>query len=95
MPEITGINSSRVVAAVEVLRDISKFKKGKAVVIGGGDVGCETACYMADNGFDVSIVEIQPKLLEETKDLNVKLPLLNLICKEISKSILKQSQTRQ
>ncbi|MHB8280695.1 MAG: oxidoreductase [Candidatus Humimicrobiaceae bacterium] len=79
MPEIPGINSSRVVAAIEVLRDISKFKKGKAVVIGGGDVGCETACYMADNGFDVSIVEIQSKLLEECKDLNVRLPLLKLI----------------
>ncbi|MCL4377767.1 MAG: FAD-dependent oxidoreductase, partial [Actinobacteria bacterium] len=36
MPEIPGINSSRVVAAIEVLRDISKFKKGKAVVIDGG-----------------------------------------------------------
>ena len=79
IPEIPGINSSRVVTAIEVLRDISKFKKGKALVIGGGDGGCETACYMADNGFDVSIVEIQSKLLEETKDLNVKLPLLKLI----------------
>ena len=79
MPEIPGINSSKVVSAIEVLRDISKFKKGKAVVIGGGEVGCETACYMADNGFNVSIVEILPKILEETKDFNLKEPLLHLI----------------
>ncbi|MHB8280410.1 MAG: oxidoreductase [Candidatus Humimicrobiaceae bacterium] len=79
MPEIPAINSSKVASAIEVLRDISKFKKGKAVVIGGGEVGCEAACYMADNGFDVSIVEILPGLLEENNDNNLKLSLLNLI----------------
>ncbi|MHB1275539.1 MAG: oxidoreductase [Candidatus Humimicrobiaceae bacterium] len=82
MPEIPGINSSFVVPAIDVLRDISKYKKGKAVVIGGGDVGCETACHMADNGFDVSIVEILPNLLEENKDNNLKLSLLNLIAEK-------------
>jgi len=79
MPQIVNIDSSLVVSAIDVLRDISKYKKGKAVVIGGGDVGCETACHMADNGFDVTIVEILPNLLEENKDNNLKLSLLNLI----------------
>ena len=82
MPEIPGINSSFVVPAIDVLRDISKYKKGRAVVIGGGEVGCETACHMADNDFDVSIVEILPNLLEENKDNNLKLSLLNLIAEK-------------
>lgn len=101
MPEIEGIDSGKVVSAVEVLRDIDKIKGNikrlsekrneniresepnytspRAVVIGGGEVGCETACYMADNGFEVSIVELMPDLLEENEDNNLKLGLLNLI----------------
>ena len=79
MPQIPGINSPKVISAIDALRDISSYKKGKAVVIGGGDVGCEAACYLADNGFDVSIVEILSELLQENPNLNLKLPLLNLI----------------
>lgn len=81
MPAIEEINSSKVISAIEVLRNISKFRKGKAVVIGGGEVGCEAACYMSDNGFDVSVVEILPGLLQESDDNNLRLSLLNLISK--------------
>lgn len=79
MPEIPGIDSSKVVTAIEVLRDISKFKKGKAVVTGSGDVSCETACYLADNGFDVTIVGRRSELLEAYRDGNIKVALLKLI----------------
>jgi len=79
MPDIEITGSAKTVSAIEVLRDISKYKKGKAAIIGGGEVGCETACYMADNGFEVSIVEILPDILEESDDNNLRLSLLNLI----------------
>jgi 2-enoate reductase len=79
MPGIEITGSAKTVSAIEVLRDISKYKKGKAAIIGGGEVGCETACYMADNGFEVSIVEILPDILEESDDNNLRLSLLNLI----------------
>ena len=34
----------------------------KVVVIGGGQVGCETALHLADKGLDVSIIEMQSSL---------------------------------
>jgi pyruvate/2-oxoglutarate dehydrogenase complex dihydrolipoamide dehydrogenase (E3) component len=79
MPEIPGVESPKVATAIEVLRDISNFKKGKAVVTGSGDVSCETACYLADNGFDVTIVGRRSELLEDYGDGNIKVALLRLI----------------
>jgi len=49
------------------------------VVVGGGDVGCETACHLADNGWDVTLVEIQPKLMEENIMTNVKVQMFALL----------------
>jgi 2,4-dienoyl-CoA reductase-like NADH-dependent reductase (Old Yellow Enzyme family)/thioredoxin reductase len=79
LPDIPGIDSSKVISATEVLRDISKFKKGKAVVTGSGDVSCETACYLADNGFDVTIAGRRSELLANYEDGNIKVALLNLV----------------
>ena len=79
MPEVPGIDKPHVATAVEVLRDVSKFKGRKAVVIGGGDVGCETACHLSDNGWDVTIVEILPRLMEENIMRNVKVQMFALL----------------
>ncbi|MFC1693686.1 FAD-dependent oxidoreductase [Candidatus Latescibacterota bacterium] len=79
IPDIPGIDKPHVATAVEVLRDISKYKGSKAVVIGGGDVGCETACHLADNDWDVTIVEILPKLMEENIMNNVKVQMFSLL----------------
>ena len=37
----------------------------RVVVIGGGQVGCETALHLADKGIDVSIIEMQDSLCPE------------------------------
>jgi NADPH-dependent 2,4-dienoyl-CoA reductase/sulfur reductase-like enzyme len=61
--DIPGIDSEKVVAAVDVL--LGKSKVGDRVaVIGGGLVGCETAEYLATKGKKVTIVEILPKMAE-------------------------------
>jgi 2,4-dienoyl-CoA reductase-like NADH-dependent reductase (Old Yellow Enzyme family)/thioredoxin reductase len=57
-PKVPGMDKPHIVYAVDVLRDVSKYKGKKAAVIGGGDVGCETACHLADNGFEVTLVEM-------------------------------------
>jgi 2-enoate reductase len=63
-PDVPGLDKKHVAFAIDVLRDITKYKGKKAVVIGGGDVGCETACYLADNGFtDVTLVEMTRTLM--------------------------------
>lgn len=79
MPEVPGIDKPHVATAVNVLRDVSWYKGKKAVVVGGGDVGCETACHLADNGWDVTIVEILPKLMEENIMTNVKVQMFALL----------------
>ena len=77
--DVPGIEKNNVVGAVEVLSDITKYGGKKAVVVGGGDVGCETACYLADNGLKVTIVEILQKLMENNNDTNVKVQMFSLL----------------
>ncbi len=78
-PDWPGIDKPHAKHAVEVLRDVTKVKGKKAVVVGGGEVGCETACHLSDHGWDVTIVEILPRLLEENIMKNVKIQMFNLI----------------
>lgn len=55
-------NDSRVFSAADVL--CGKVDNiNKAVVVGGGLSGCETALWLAQNGKKVTIVETLPKLL--------------------------------
>ncbi|MBN1290973.1 MAG: FAD-dependent oxidoreductase, partial [Candidatus Latescibacteria bacterium] len=43
VPHIPGIDKPHVVSAIHVLRDVTKYKGSSAIIIGGGEVGCETA----------------------------------------------------
>ena len=79
IPDVPGIGKDSVDFAINILSNIEKYKGKKAVVIGGGDVGCETACYLADNGFEVTIVEILDEILYENKITEIKLRLNDLI----------------
>lgn len=87
IPDIPGIEKPHVETAVDVMRDVTSFKGKKAVVVGGGDVGCECACLLADNGWDVTIVEIAPKLMEENIMTNVKVQMFALLEKKGIKSL--------
>lgn len=78
-PNWPGMEKPHVKHAVEVLRDVTKYTGKNAVVIGGGDVGCETACHLADNGWKVTLVEILPRLMEENIMKNVKVQMFNLL----------------
>jgi len=52
-----------VMSAISALRDKDLVKGKKVVVIGGGEVGCETAVYLSQNGKDVSVVEVLDDIL--------------------------------
>jgi len=72
VPDIPGIDRPNVVSAIDVLRDVSKFTAKKAVVIGGGEVGCETACHLADNGCgDVTVVEMLPRIMANSSKITL------------------------
>jgi 2-enoate reductase len=64
IPEIPGMEKGNVLTAVEVLKNARQYTGKRIVVIGGGDVGCETALLLSRNGNDVRLVEILPSLME-------------------------------
>ncbi len=66
MPRIPGINRENVVQAREVLRGWKQVE-GKIIVAGGGEVGVETAMYLAqaERG-DITIVEMFDKIAAKT-----------------------------
>lgn len=57
VPEIPGIQRENVTSAIEVLEG-KKIMGKKAIVIGGGQVGLETADLLAKAGKDVTILEM-------------------------------------
>jgi len=56
VPKISGVDGKNVIASAEALRGANVGDK--VVVVGGGLVGCETADYLAQQGKEVTIVEM-------------------------------------
>jgi 2,4-dienoyl-CoA reductase-like NADH-dependent reductase (Old Yellow Enzyme family)/thioredoxin reductase len=64
IPQIPGLNAGNALTAQDVLAD--KVKTGQNVIIlGGGQVGCETGYYLANKGKKVTIIEILPRMAGE------------------------------
>ena len=79
VPDIPGIDRPHVVTALDALRDRDIVTGEHVVIIGGGDVGCETACYLADAGKKATIIEILPELMTEQYIPNVKMMMYQLL----------------
>lgn len=62
MPTIEGIDEDYVVGANDLLTNKETYGKN-VVVLGGGLVGCETACHVAEKADNVTIVEMLPEIL--------------------------------
>ena len=61
-PSIPGIDSSKVIDALDLLSN--RLPTGEKVyVLGGGEVGCEAAAYLDSLGKDVTIIEMQREIL--------------------------------
>jgi NADPH-dependent 2,4-dienoyl-CoA reductase/sulfur reductase-like enzyme len=76
IPEIPGIESRNVVTALEVLEGKVKVGK-KVVIIGGGQVGLETAEYLGEMGKSITVVE----MLDEVGRGMPRIPKIALISK--------------
>ena len=61
-PPIPGLKDGHVVTAVSVYGHEDELVGDEAIIIGGGQVGCETALHLALNGRKVTIVEMQSAL---------------------------------
>lgn len=65
VPPIPGADGKNVLIAEESYEKAGQLGQ-KIVLIGGGEVGCETALYLAGIGKDVTVVEMLDKLAAET-----------------------------
>lgn len=93
VPGIPGVDSSNVIIAQDILAG-RKNTGNNVVVIGGGQVGAETAAHLANHGSNVTIVEMQDAiaklgiplvnhfLMKDLKENNVDI-MLNTAVKEI------------
>lgn len=63
-PAIPGLENSNVYTAHEILGG-KKISGQTAVIIGGGYTGCDTAKYLANRGFSVSVLRRGPKIAAE------------------------------
>jgi 2-enoate reductase len=79
MPDIPGIDQPHVVTAIAALRDRSVVTGRRVVILDGGDVGCETACHLAEAGHDVTLIELLPQLMTDQPIANVKMALYQLL----------------
>jgi 2,4-dienoyl-CoA reductase-like NADH-dependent reductase (Old Yellow Enzyme family)/thioredoxin reductase len=61
IPPLPGIENPKVIIANDLPDKIDTVRT-KIVVLGGGLVGCETAVYMAQEGKDVTLIEMRHEL---------------------------------
>jgi 2,4-dienoyl-CoA reductase-like NADH-dependent reductase (Old Yellow Enzyme family)/thioredoxin reductase len=82
MPAIAGINGRNVFDAVDILENPGKIKGNKILILGGGDVGCECAIFLARRGYSVTVVEELDELLVKQDVYTVKVDLIRMVEEE-------------
>jgi len=83
VPRIPGIDDGRVVLAAEALTNPGVVGQ-RVVVIGGGLVGCETAEFLAEQGREVTIVELRPDIAIGVGPSTRPLLLERLLAKKVA-----------
>lgn len=96
LPPLPGIENKNVVTAWQVLKkEVSTG--GKVVVLGGGEVGAETAEYLAEKGKQVTIVEMLDNIaadIDRTTRLLLLFSLDELGVRMLTKATAKQITNR-
>ncbi len=79
LPEVPGIHGSNVVTAVDLLLGkVLPPQHAEVVVLGGGEVGCETAIHLAQRGCRVTLIEMLPEVLGGVFEAN-RLQLMQMM----------------
>ena len=77
VPAIPGIDGENTVMAIGMHENMEKIGKN-VLILGGGLVGCEEGIYLAENGRNVTIVEMKPELCRDAPYLHHEAVLLEL-----------------
>lgn len=65
MPKLPGVEGDNVMVATEAIMHSEKVGS-RVVVIGGGEVGVETGMFLAQQGRDVTVIEMRDELAADT-----------------------------
>jgi 2-enoate reductase len=76
MPHLPGGDGRNVMSAVQAFLEPGTLKGKRVLVLGGGDVGCECALFLAEYGCQVTIVEALDELLLTEEVHSVRVDLL-------------------
>ena len=79
MPSIPGIEGPNVMSAVEAFLEPAKIKGKDVIILGGGDVGCECAVFLARQGCKVTIVEMLEGLMLDEEVHSIRVDLLKML----------------
>jgi 2-enoate reductase len=67
---------------VETFLKPNKLKGKKVIILGGGDVGCECAVFLAQQGCKITIVEMLEELMLEEEVHSIRVDLLKMLEEE-------------
>ncbi|MGQ9584263.1 MAG: oxidoreductase [Anaerolineae bacterium] len=79
LPAIPGIQRQNVVSAVHAFLQPTELAGKQVVVLGGGEVGCECAVFLAQQGCKVSLVEMMEELMLNAEVQATKMDLLKML----------------
>ena len=79
MPSIPGIEGPNVISAVEAFLEPNRVKGKDVIILGGGEVGCECAVFLAQQGCKVTIVEMLGELVLTGGIHSIRVDLLTML----------------
>jgi len=79
MPSIPGIEGPNVISAVEAFLAPDRVKGKDVIILGGGEVGCECAVFLAQQGCKVTIVEVLDELMVTGEIHSIRVDLLRML----------------
>ncbi len=82
-PQMSGIDNENVITAEDVLYGNVMIPDGPVVVCGGGEVGCETAEFIAQTNRNVTVLEMKPQVLTDMVAPNMIVLLERMIKQQI------------
>jgi len=79
---VPGGDGENVISAADALECVEKIEGERIAVVGGGEVGCETALYLSQEGNEVSMIEALDDILTVNEIKNNSVVLRELLEKE-------------